>query len=236
MSEEHAKYMFETLGKNFGKKLKCVYVENGQVNIFEGMLHGLIPYIQVKIGPHGFPFVGEGLAIISISENDHVLYYNPFVKETYKGYDGEMEKVSEAMFGKAKEEALEAYVDGRNEPPTAEEVIADYNFGLKYYLRRGKELIKGKDLQQEFELACKSIVNDYDGIVLFKVAFEIIDKLANATNCEEVLESVKAKYDVSDELLARAIHSAAHYSPHGEVLLQYWNALYSPQEISGKKM
>jgi hypothetical protein len=232
--EERAKQMFRELRKYIGKEVEVTFVKNGNVVKYKGLLREMRDFLYVDINSFRLPFIDLGVAIMSITRNDRVLYYNPFIKDYYIGRDGEKELISEEMFGLGKiksEDAIEAAYQKKHPEKYTDGFLERHRRDLQTYIDEGLSYIEDEELKKEWRSACIASGFSFEGAALLQRTVEMMRLLARANNCEEVIETFKEKYHMPIEELAQVVKKAAYYSSRGEVLETYWNALYSEPNI-----
>ena len=232
--EQNAKQMFRELRKYIGKEVEITFIKNGNVVKYKGLLREMRDFLYVDINSFRIPFVDVEVAIMSITRNDRVLYYNPLIKDYYVGRNGEKEMISTEMFGLGKvkaEDAIDAAYQKKRHEKYTDDFLERHRRDLQTYIDEGLSYIEDEELKQEWKKACIASGLSFEGAALLQRTVEMMRLLARANNCEEVIETFKEKYDMPIEELAQIVKKTAYYSSRGEVLETYWNALYSEPNI-----
>ena len=249
----------EKLKQYIGKKIKYECVFNKHNVTGEGILTEVVDYKFITIDHQiTIPFVGMGQGIITLSCDDEIIFHNPNMTTDYWGFGPEVNTIARKTFGKpwirVFEEDMAKIDPCYNDyhvtqdwfimpSRSDEEVIEYYNKSLQAYIAEGKTVIQDEQHKQEWEQLCKRVVGNRKQIELLNAIFAVMQFLSNyMAPFDEMLRTVQAELQLSDETLNWAVLNAAIYSPRGEELLMFWannhNRLEAPEDkgpVPGRK-
>lgn len=236
--EAQAKAMFDKLREHIGEDVSYTGWWYGVKQEETAELRNVTDFINVEIGYSGFPFVGYGAAISSITSKDgEVLYSNPNIEY---GYD---RRAAEDVFASKRLIFGDRIVDAEvAEKEKQDREWAEYKEKsdleakkMKYTLmREGLTLVKPETAEEWMQFADNN-TNDGYSVFVVKAVISMMKKFEEGISFEEAEKQVyNEELGLSGFMAGAAANALSHFAKNGDAYRDHWNKQYDVEEAEEK--
>ena len=236
--EAQAKAMFDKLREHIGEDVSYTGWWYGVKQEETAELRNVTDFINVEIGYSGFPFVGYGAAISSITSKDgEVLYSNPNIEY---GYD---RRAAEDVFASKRLIFGDRIVDAEvAEKEKQDREWAEYKEKsdleakkMKYTLmREGLTLVKPETAEEWMQFADNN-TNDGYSVFVVKAVISMMKKFEEGISFEEAEKQVyNEELGLSGFMAGAAANALSHFAKNGDAYRDHWNKQYGVEEAEEK--
>ena len=236
--EAQAKAMFDKLREHIGEDVSYTGWWYGVKQEETAELRNVTDFINVEIGYSGFPFVGYGAAISSITSKDgEVLYSNPNIEY---GYD---RRAAEDVFASKRLIFGDRIVDAEvAEKEKQDREWAEYKEKsdleakkMKYTLmREGLTLVKPETAEEWMQFADNN-TNDGYSVFVVKAVISMMKKFEEGISFEEAEKQVyNEELGLSGFMAGAAANALSHFAKNGDAYRDHWNKQYGVEDAEEK--
>ena len=236
--EAQAKAMFDKLREHIGEDVSYTGWWYGVKQEETAELRNVTDFINVEIGYSGFPFVGYGAAISSITSKDgEVLYSNPNIEY---GYD---RRAAEDVFASKRLIFGDRIVDAEvAEKEKQDREWAEYKEKsdleakkMKYTLmREGLTLVKPETAEEWMQFADNN-TNDGYSVFVVKAVISMMKKFEEGISFEEAEKQVyNEELGLSGFMAGATANALSHFAKNGDAYRDHWNKQYGVEDAEEK--
>ncbi len=225
--------MFNALRESIGKEVTVTYWHYGRLHVEKSILSSVTDFERVELKGMSIPFIGYGVAIVSIIDSKGIMLYGHLIQPKYDVRDslGIIEVKREFFGDEIADKELEE--ERKYEERRKEQERKDQERIIKFQTEEAAVLIEKTlpyIIESERENFKQMVANNnYNmyGILIVKMTSELLIAIGQGMEFEEAIKTIaEEKYGTSGFAMGVAANAISSCSPRGEEFRKYWNRLH----------